>query len=297
MKKNIFYVIFAIANIVFASVLIRYSETGPIASGAYRLILAIPVLAVINFINKKPSPKKRLNKKILFSALFAGIFYALDLAVYNIAVLNTSLAEANLLTNMVPFVIAPISIIFFNEKIPLKFLTTVVLAIIGLTLIIKANGLDKSRLEGDWLALLSAVFYALFLTNIKNAAQHYSVNRAMIITCLSGGIILMLISIAKHEAILPSNWHGWLIIIGMALCGQICGQTLLAYSIKFLPLQLATIFLLLSPVFAAAYAFILFNERLHLTQLIGIIIILAAVYYGKKILEAGNMPALNNKAP
>ncbi len=284
MTKYIIIVLFAIASIVFASVLVRYSEAGPIASGGYRLLLAIPFLLLID-ISKPKLEHLEFNLKIFYSAIFAGIFFALDLAFYNVALMHTSMAEANLLTNMVPFVIAPISVLFFKEKISPKFIITVLLAILGLHFLMSEAGENSSHLTGNWMALLSAVFYAFFLISIKKASTNYYVCRVMGITCLSGAILLFAIAYFKAEILLPSSAHGWLVILGIVFSGQILGQTLLAHGIKFLPLQLASLFLLLSPVFAAIYALILFNERLSIMQLLGITIILVAVYYGKKILD------------
>jgi len=285
MKKHIFCVLFAVASIVFASLLIRFSETGPIASGGYRLLLSIPILMVLGFINSGRFSEEKLNRSIILSSILAGLFFALDLGVYNASILYTSLAEATLLTNMAPFIIAPISVIFFKERISAKFLIAVLLSISGLYLLMGKNQIDAKHLSGDWLALLSALFYALFLIFIKKAAANHSVNRVMIMVCLSGAIILFLFAMINNETMFPHSIWGWFILIMIAVSGQLLGQTLLAYGIKFLPLQLSSLFLLLSPIFAAIYAYIAFHETLNLIQIGGIIIILIAIYIGKRILE------------
>jgi predicted Na+-dependent transporter len=76
MNKHIFFVLFAIANIVFSSVLIRFCETGPVASGAYRLLLTIPMLLAMNGSNKRNFQQK-LTMPILVSSCFAGLFFCL----------------------------------------------------------------------------------------------------------------------------------------------------------------------------------------------------------------------------
>lgn len=285
MNKHISIVLFAIASIVFASLLIRFSEAGPVASGAYRLLLTIPLLLCLDKFSGKKTNASKLTREIIIYSMLSGLFFALDLAVYNVSILYTSLAEATLLTNMAPFFIVPISIIFFQEKVPFRFIYAVILAIIGLYLLMGKSSLDQKHLIGDWLALLSAIFYALFLTSIKKAASNYSVNRVMVIVCLTGGILLFALAAAKQEIIFPQTTYGWFILFAIAISGQVLGQTLLAYGIKFLPLQLSSLFLLLSPIFAAIYALIIFNERLNLIQSSGIATILAAIYIGKRILE------------
>ena len=291
-NKYIFFVLSSIASITFASLLIRYSEVGPIASGGYRLILTIPALF---FISRLKSPQKpiQLTQKTFLYAVMSGICFALDLAFYNIAILKTTLAEATLLTNLVPFIIAPISIIFFKERLPLKFLIAVIFAISGMLCLNFTHGITAQHLTGNYLALLTAIFYTLFLIFIKKASQNYPINQAMLISCLSGGILLFVIAYYIHqEVIFPSSSYGVCILCGIAFFGQLSGQTLLSYSIKFLPLQLASLFLLFSPIFAAFYAYLFQDEKLVATQLFGVVIIMGAVYYGKKILAA----SLNQKS-
>lgn len=285
MNKHISIVLFAIASIVFASLLIRFSAAGPVASGAYRLLLTIPLLLCLDKFSGKKINSSKLTREVIIYSMLSGLFFALDLAVYNVSILYTSLAEATLLTNMAPFFIVPISIVFFHEKAPFRFIYSVILAIIGLYLLMGKTDLDHKHLIGDWLALLSAIFYALFLTSIKKAASNYSVNRVMTLVCLIGGILLFALAAIKQEVIFPQTAYGWFILLAIAIFGQVLGQTLLAYGVKFLPLQLSSLFLLLSPIFAAIYAFFIFDERLNLIQSCGIVVILVAIYIGKRILE------------
>lgn len=286
MNKYISLVLIAMASIVMAGLLIRFSVIGPIASGAYRLLLAIPFLLLLaKFLPAPAQAHAKLNKEIISAALLAGLFFALDLAAYNTAILYTSLAEATLLTNLAPFIIAPISIIFFNEKIKRGFIFPVAVAVFGLWLLMYNASFKHNHLFGDCLSLLSALFYALFLIFIKKAASNYSVNRVLIMVGLGGGIILLILAIGFQEVLFPTSCSGWLILITIAITGQVTGQTLLTYGIKFLPLSLSSLLLLLSPLIAAIYAYIIFAEQLDKWQALGIIIVLIAIYWGKIILQ------------
>lgn len=59
----------------------------------------------------------------------------------------------------------------------------------------------------------------------------------------------------------------------------------MAHAVRFLPLQLASLFVLLQPVAAAIYAFAFFSEELSLVQVGGVAVILASIYWAKIILE------------
>lgn len=283
-KKYLILVLLAVASIVFAVLLIHYSEVGPIATGAYRLLGAIPLLLIIDYYTPKRTDYK-INRRIMFLSSLAGLFFALDLIALNLSILHTTVAEAALLTNMVPFVIAPLSIILFKQRIPLKFLFTVVLAIIGLILLIGVTEISESHLRGDWQALLSTVFYAFYFICIKDVRESYYTSRVMIIICSVGGIAMFILASLRHEVLLPVSSFGWMILAGIVFFGMIAGQTLMTYAVKFIPIQLASLFLLMSPVFGAIFGYIFFTEKLVPAQLAGILVMMVAVYYGKLILE------------
>lgn len=48
MNRDFFIILFALSNLIVASVLIRYSEVGPIASFGYRLLL--PCIFLYSFL-------------------------------------------------------------------------------------------------------------------------------------------------------------------------------------------------------------------------------------------------------
>ncbi|WP_371806947.1 EamA family transporter [Francisella orientalis] len=163
MNRDFFIILFALSNLIVASVLIRYSKVGPIASFGYRLLL--PCIFYIHFW-QSPKMKKKLSKKSLYIAALTGFFLALDLAFYSISLIYTSIAEASLLTNPCPFITTFIAIIFLKEKVSLKYYLVLLVAFIDLLLLMSQAGLSSQHLLGNWLAIISAIclcsFYYLF---------------------------------------------------------------------------------------------------------------------------------------
>ena len=68
------------------------------------------------------------------------------------------------------------------------------------------------------------------------------------------------------------------------MTSQILGQTLMAHAMHFMSLQLGSLFALLQPVAAAVYAYILFSETLTLPQLLGVVVLIASIYWAKLVL-------------
>jgi drug/metabolite transporter (DMT)-like permease len=105
------------------------------------------------------------------------------------------------------------------------------------------------------------------------------------------GVTCALVALLRGEELVPATARGWLIVALLALASQVFGQTLMAHSVKYLPLQLASVFVLLQPVIAAVYALLLFGERLSLVQVGGIGVLLVSIYWAKILLEGKNAPA------
>ncbi|APC91167.1 MULTISPECIES: DMT family transporter [Francisella] len=282
MNKDFFIILFALSNLIVASVLIRYSEVGPIASFGYRLL--IPCVFLYSFLaiskNEEKLPKKTFN-----IAVITGFFLALDLAFYSISLIYTSIAEASLLTNLCPFITTFIANIFLKEKVSLKYYFVLLLAFLGLLLLMSQAGLSSKHLLGNWLAIISAIFYALFIILSKQLRNSCSTFRMMFTASLSGSVVLFTLALIFKEQIFPTTFKGALILLSIALFGHLLGNILYISRIKHISLVMSSLVLLIGPVFALLYGYVLFRETFSTQQLAGMFIIIMSVYLGKKVLE------------
>ncbi|APC97348.1 DMT family transporter [Francisella frigiditurris] len=281
MDRNFFIIIFALSNLIIASVLVRYSEIGPIASFGYRLLL--PCIFLYSFLSISKNEDK-LSKKSFNIAILTGFFLGLDLAFYSISLMYTSIAEASLLTNLCPFMTTFVAIIFLKEKVPLKYYLVLLIAFAGLLLLMSQAGLSSEHILGNWLAIVSAVFYSLFIILSKELRNTCSTFRMMFIASLSGSIILFALAIIFKEQIFPTTLSGVLVLVAIALFGHLLGNILYISRIKHISLSLSSLVLLIGPIFALLYGYILFRETFSLQQLVGMFTIILSVYLGKKVL-------------
>lgn len=286
-------VLCAVCCLALGGVFVRISEVGPVATGAYRSLFAAPMLLGIAFSTARRVPgsarmsrSARIAGRDRLMIVLAGLFLAADLCLWNISFLYTSLAESNLLANLVPFVIAPLCFFLFGDRLPWQVVFPAMLALAGLyILVILGTGLDPKHLQGDLLALATAVFYALFLVIAKGLRERYEATRIMASLSLVCALACIVVAVCLSESLWPHSGRGWLVLIALAVTSQVLGQTLMAHAVKFLPLQLAALFVLLQPVAAAVYGFFLFDQHLSLLQLAGIAMLLVSIFWAKNLLE------------
>ena len=101
------------------------------------------------------------------------------------------MANANVLVNLTPFTVIPVSYFLFKEKMTPKFLFGGLVTLIGV-LVLMSNKVSMSpdRLLGDSLSLGSSVFYAMFMITVYKLRD--SVTSTIIMFISAFGTLLVL---------------------------------------------------------------------------------------------------------
>src|SRR6185436_16707837 len=85
-------------------------------------------------------------------------------------ILFTSVANSTLLANLAPIFVTLAGWLFWKQRFTRTFLVGMVVAIAGMFVLVGPNfALGGTRLLGDALGALTAVFYAGYMLAIKNA--------------------------------------------------------------------------------------------------------------------------------
>lgn len=266
--------------LIYASILVKISEVSPIMLGFYRIFLALPIFALFS-ISKKGFclPQKR---DLLFMIL-SGVFFGLDLLFFNLALRNTSVANVNLISSLACFVLVPIGLIFFGEKLRLFFVLGALIAIVGVFVLINGkNALSVANPFGDMLAFLSMVSYSGFLALIYNLRRKYETLQIMFFSGLGAGGFLLIAGSVIEGFSLPSDSKQWLIVALIALFGQVLGQGFFGYIMGKISAQLSSLLLLFSPVIAALMGYVILGEYISAMEILGIFIILFGVFLAQR---------------
>jgi drug/metabolite transporter (DMT)-like permease len=81
---------------------------------------------------------------------------------------------------------------------------------------------------------------------------------------------------------LPASAYGWWILVGLALVTHAAGEGLIAYALAHLPAAFSSVGLLLQPVVAACFAWLLLSEPLLPLQIAGGLVVLAAIWLARR---------------
>jgi drug/metabolite transporter (DMT)-like permease len=280
------------AGIGFAPIFVRLSEVGPSATAFYRLFFALPLLWLAASLEGRPSgsPDGGAGADALAGVAeparggeplksprwvlgLAGLLFAGDLAFWHWSIKLTSVANSTLLTNCAPLVVMLGARILFREKTTVVLLLGLGVASVGAAMLVGASlQLTVGHLFGDFLALVTALFYGGYLLTIKYLRASMSTARILSGSGLVSCAALLVIALISRESIWAISWRGWTVLVALALVSHVGGQGLIAYALAHLPAGFSSVGLLFQPVVAAFLAYVILSESLSLLQVAGAIV-------------------------
>ena len=267
-NKYIFLIFLAIYFLSTGGIFVKLSPLPPINTGFYCVLFSIPMLTPFF----KKSELQALIRKQIATIILAGAFLARDLTLWN----------ANLLVNLNPFTVIPVSYFLFKEKMMPKFLFGGLITLIGvLVLMTNKVSMSPDRLLGDSLSLGSSIFYAMFMITVYKLRDSVTSTIIMFISAFGTLLVLATVIFFTEGFYVPQNFGELWPLLALALVSQILGQGLLAYCLGKANACLSSLITLSQPVVAALYAWVIFNESFNLQTIIAILITLTDVYLAK----------------
>lgn len=265
----------------------RLSDVNPIASAFWRMALAAPVLW--GWAVARGARDVAAGRRVAFSraVMWAGLFFAGDMALWHLSLRDTSVSNATLLSNFAPIFIALWAWLVCRSRFSRSLLMGLTATLAGAVLLVVPNavsgaGPGRLRMLGDALGLGSAVFYAAYQLAIKGAREEYSTARLMAWSTTITGLALLPAALLSSGAMIPSSLSGWLPLLALALVAQIAGQTVIAYALAHLPASLSSVSLLVQPLTATVAAWVIFGEAIGPVQAAGGALLLGGIYVSKR---------------
>jgi len=261
--------------IALSPIFVRLSEAGPTATAFWRVALAVPVLWIF-FRGPLKGPK------LLFLA--AGIAFAGDLVFWHKSIQFASVANSTLLANLASIFVTLAAWLLWRERPKPLFLVALALALGGVALLVHTSlSFSGTALLGDALGVVTAMFYAWYILAVKGLRDRGAATlQVMAVTTTLTALILFPVALASGEQMLPSSAYGWGVLLGLALITHAAGQGLIAYALAHLPATFSSVGLLLQPVVAAFFAWVLLSEPLVALQIAGGLVVLAAIWLARR---------------
>jgi drug/metabolite transporter (DMT)-like permease len=256
----------------------KLAEAPALVIAAYRVGLASLILAPIAWWQARDE-LLGLEKKDYMLALLSGFFLALHFSTWISSLSYTSVANSVVLVNTNPLWVGILTPLISKDRLTLMTKIGIVISVIGGAIIGAGDfATGGQALWGDFLALLGSICAAVYLLLGRNLRRKLSLLAYVIICYGSAAIILWALVIALGLQVVGFSSGTYAAFAGMALISQIIGHTSYNWALKWFSASLIAVSLLGEPIGATILAYIIFDETLTWTKLIGGSLILAAIY-------------------
>ncbi len=256
---------------------VRIADTGPVATGFWRVVLALPVLALLARANRQPLGG--LPRGVVLAVLVGGVLFGLDVASWHVGIGMTRLANATLFGNAGSLVLMVWGCIAWRRLPKGSEWPALVAAITGAAILMgRSFEISAITLYGDLFCLLAGMLYAGYLLILQDARKALGSWSLLTWSCLGSAPVLLGIALLGGEAIWPQDWRP---IVGLAISSQLVGQGLLVYALRHFPPLVIGIALLCQPAVAALAGWISFGEVLTGVDLLGVALVGSALVLAK----------------
>jgi drug/metabolite transporter (DMT)-like permease len=259
--------------LAFGPWLVRLTGVGPVATGFWRLGLALPFLFAIARLTGQPVHWP--GRKLASVAIVAGFFFAADLAAWHAGIHMTKLGNATLFGNMSSLIFAAWGLWMARRRPSPAQAAALALAALGAALLMGSSAeLSLRNVRGDLLALFAGVLYTGYLIAVQRARRSLAPLPMLFIASSFGAAMLLPLSFALGEQIVPGDWT---FVFVLALSSQVIGQGLLVYAMGSLSPLVVGLTLLTQPAISALVGWIVYGESLRPLDWVGAIAIAAAL--------------------
>ena len=271
--------------ISFSPVFYVYSDTNPSTGAFFRMLYALPALALLAYLVRKSDTR---SSRTRWTAFGAGLILAPDMLSYHSSMIFIGIGIATLIGNSQVIIVTLVSWKLFGEKPNQAILVSLPIVVIGLALISGIADTDpygEDPVKGIVFGTMAAFFYSSFLILFRYSNRELAPSSSVQLDAPAGAALGLLVlgllplsSMAIEPLELQPTWpgHGWLIVLAM-LC-QVAGWLAIAYALPRLPAAHTSFAVLLQPVLTLVWGYVILHQDGHSqNQVIGIFLVLAAI--------------------
>ena len=272
-------------TISFSPVLYVYSDTNPSTGAFFRMLYALPALALLAYLVRKADTR---SSRTRWTAFGAGLILAPDMLSYHSSMIFIGIGIATLIGNSQVIIVTLASWKLFGEKPNPAILLSLPVVIIGLALIsgfADPEPYGEDPVKGVVFGMMAAFFYSSFLILFRYSNRELAPSSSVQLDATVGAALGLLVlgllppsSMAIEPLELQPTWpgHGWLILLAL-LC-QVAGWLAIAHALPRLPAAHTSFAILLQPVLTLIWGYFILHQEGHSqNQAIGVFLVLVAI--------------------
>ena len=256
----------------------RLADAPALITAAYRLGLASLVLVPLAAW-KARDELRLLSVREYKLAILSGFFLALHFASWISSLDYTAIANSVVLVNTIPLWVGLLTPLISKDRLAKATIISIIVSVIGGGIIGFGDfATGGQALFGDFLAVIGAMCAAVYLLLGRNLRPKLSLLSYVAIcygsaaVFLWSAVIVLQLPVSGYDT--PTVASFW----AMALVSQIIGHSSYNWALKWFSSSFIAVALLGEPIGSTIMAYLIFDEGLTWSKLIGGLCILSAIY-------------------
>ncbi|MGA1873241.1 MAG: DMT family transporter [Thermoplasmatota archaeon] len=273
-----FWIVVAMAAVSTAAILIKLSSSHPLAIAAWRLLIADAILLPF-FVWSIRKERHTIGRKRLLQLGFVGLALALHFAMWIWSFQMTKVSSSVVLVTTHPLFVAVISVSFFKERLNLKAVSGMIIALVGSFLLIAGDlTISRETLTGNLLALGGAVMAGIYILAGSRFRKTVSLPSYAFIVYLWAALFLLVAIFVGGVRFLSDSPTEYLILFGLAVGPMLAGHTIYNWALKYVSPTFVSVSLLGEPVGSTLLAILILSEMPGAGAIVGGPVVLIGIY-------------------
>ena len=260
---------------------VRLADSGPVSAAFWRMVLALPFLALIAA--RSGQRLGGMPRRALGLVALGAVAFAFDLGSWHIGIERTRLGNATLFGNAGSIVLLFWGFIM-GRMLPRGADWLAIALALGGAAILMGRSLEISvgTLIGDIFCLAAGLAYAVYLLTLQEVRGQFGGWSLLTWVALIASPVLLAMALLLGEPVWPTDWTP---LIVLSLLSQVVGQGLLVFSLRHFPPLVIGLALLTQPAVAAIYGAAVFGEILGIPDIVGMAMLGSALVFARKSQE------------
>ncbi len=273
----------------FIATKIALSSVPPITVVSLRLIVSAICFIVWMYLRGEKFDlfsRSNIFQLILLSIFGTGLHYGIQ----TIGLQYTSASKGGIYSVTAPITIIIIAAVFLKERITLRKLLGVIIALLGVIIVMGFDVLLefnlKGNLLGDMLVLISIVMWGIFTVLGKSITSKISALKMTAAITIMGAIYMIPAGIlemrSRSFSLSSISSDAWLSILFLGITCSFLATLLYVYALTLSESQKVGVYLYTVPPMTQLIAFLVLDETIAISLLIGSVIVISGLYLTEK---------------
>ena len=252
----------------------------------FRYLFAIPILAVMLKIRRRDFS---ISKADIVPLLILGVLFAMSSITLFSSYNFMDVGIASTILFVYPIMVALIMVIFFKEKISMKTVICIAVALVGIVLLCKSGSGAVVSAKGVAFVLASSLSYSIYIVYVnKSRIGKVATIKVTLYVLMAGLMVFVMRILFTGEVSVPpaEKWWLWGNVLALSIFPTVISLVCTTEAIQCIGSTPTAILGVLEPVTAVFFGIVVFGEVMTTRIVIGLLLIIISVTF---VVAGGNV--------